>query len=239
MKELNNPEILFEQIELLADPANPSHAYCSLCQTAQPIENFRRRPSPLLLEKWGWDKLLDKRNASHTFSNCNKCAKKQRLFPRCFDYDAYDRALKATGQYEFMVRTKDGEKMTQREYLVKQKREQRRQGKVMGGKKAQRTRYRDDYAVQVKQIRTEVAKVKYQRTKMEGLTPEGVLFLEAYAAHLVSLRENLQLHKQDSLKPKPNITDYINPLSLPTQQARQTHANLMGGERDRLSSKYL
>ena len=239
MVKKNLAEILFEHDELLADPSNPSHAYCSECQTLQPIKNFRRRPSPLLLEKWGWDKLLDKKNASHVFRVCNRCAKKERLSPRCFDYDRYDRALKATGQYEFIVVTKEGEKITQRELMVREKREKRRQGKIKGGRKAHRSRYRTAYEELTKQLRTELAKVKYQRTQMQGLSEGMVLYLGAYVAHLVSVRENIIIDKQAPRKPKPTPTDYINPDSLPTKQSRQTYENLTSLEKERVSSVYL
>lgn len=239
MVKKNHAEILFEHNELLADPSNPSHAYCSECDSVQPIKNFRRRVPPLLLEKWGWDKLLDKKNATHTFKTCNKCAKKERLAPRCFDYDRYDRALKATGQYEFVVITKEGEKITQRELMVRQKREKRKEGKIKGGKKAQRTRYRTAYENLTKQLRAEIACVKYQRTRMQGLTPNTLAYLTAYTEHLVSIRENIIIDKQAPRKPKQTIDQYINPDSLPTRNARQHHENLTSLEKERVSSKYL
>jgi hypothetical protein len=235
----DSTKILFTHTELLADPENPSHAYCSGCDSVQPIKNFRRKPTPLMLEKWGWDKLLDKRNATHIFKTCNKCAKKERLFPRCFDYDRYDRTLKTTGQHEYIVITKDGERMTQRELMVKQKREKRREGKVKGGVKAQRTRYRQQYIDLHKQIRTELAKVKYQRTKMQGLTPNAKAYLIAYVAHLQSITDTILINKQEARKAKQTPNDYINPDSLPTRTAHQYYATLTSLERERVSSKYL
>ena len=239
MVKSDSTKILFTHTELLADPENPSHAYCSGCDSVQPIKNFRRKPTPLMLEKWGWDKLLDKRNATHIFKTCNKCAKKERLFPRCFDYDRYDRTLKTTGQHEYIVITKDGERMTQRELMVKQKREKRREGKVKGGVKAQRTRYRQQYIDLHKQIRTELAKVKYQRTKMQGLTPNAKAYLIAYVAHLQSITDTILINKQEARKAKQTPNDYINPDSLPTRTAHQYYATLTSLERERVSSKYL
>ena len=239
MDRKNTDEILFTHTELLADPANPEHAYCSGCDSVQPIKNFRRRPSPLLLEKWGWDKLLDKRHATHTFNTCNKCAKKERLFPRCFDYDRYDRALKLTGQHEYIVITKDGERMTQRELMVKQKREKRREGKIKGGKKAQRTRYRQQYLELHKQLRAEIACVKYQRTRMKHLTPNAHAYLIAYTEHLKTLIDSLLIAKEAPMKPKQTPADYVNPDSLPTRNANQYYKTLSSLERERVSSKYL
>lgn len=235
----NTPEILFTHTELLADPANPSHAYCAECDTVQPIKNFRRKPSPLLVEKWGWDKLVDKRNASHTFKTCNSCAKKSRLSPRCLDYDRYERALKATGQYEFMVQTPEGETMTQREYMVKQKREERRQGKVKGGIKAQRTRYRQQYLNLHKQIRSEQAATKYQRTRMKNLSPNALAYLIAYTEHLKALIDTILIDKQEARKAKQTPNDYVNPDSLPTRTAHQYYQTLTSLERERVTSKYL
>ena len=239
MDRKNTDEILFTHTELLADPANPEHAYCSGCDSVQPIKNFRRRPTPLMLEKWGWDKLLDKKNATHVFSTCNKCAKKLRLFPRSLRYDMYDRTLKATGQHEYIVLTKDGERMTQREYLIQQKREKRREGKVKGGKKAQRTRYRQQYLELHKALRTELAKVKYQRTKMQGLTPNAHAYLFAYTEHLKTLIDTIILNKNEPRKPKQTINQYVNPNSLPTRNANQYYKTLSSLEKERVSSKYL
>ena len=239
MDRKNTDEILFTHTELLADPANPEHAYCSGCDSVQPIKNFRRRPSPLLLEKWGWDRLLDKKNSTHIFKVCNRCAKKDRLFPRCFDYDRYDRALKLTGQHEFVVITKDGERMTQRELMVQQKREKRREGKIKGGKKAQRTRYRQQYIELHKQLRAEIACVKYQRTKMQHLSPNAHAYLLAYAVHLQSIIDTMLLDKNEPRKPKPTPADYVNPNSLPTRTAYQYYETLSSLEKERVSSKYL
>ena len=233
------PEILFTRTELLADPANPSHAYCSECDKVKSIESFRRRVPPLLLEKWGWDKLIDKRNAKHTFTNCNACAKKKRLRPKGMDYNRYDAELKATGKHEFVVQLPDGEKITERELIIRQTREQRRQGKVRGAHKARTTRYKTQYETLQNKIKTEIAKVKYQRTEMGNLTQEAKDYLNYYIEHLTSIRTSIVNAKADALKPKQTPADYINPEAIPTRQAREQHNKLGGIERERVSSAYL
>ena len=235
MHKIDTPEILFTRTELLADPSNPSHAYCSSCEKVKPIKLFTRKVPPLLMQKWGWDKLLDKRGATHTFSTCNQCAKKKRTM----NYDRYDSALKALGRHEFIVQTKDGEKITHRAYLIKQKREEGRARKVISGRKVQRKKHAPAYATIQAKLKTEIAKVKYQRTRMENLTEQARNYLTHYHNHLISLRDNIINLKQEARKPHPDPTHYINPNALPTKQARQAYNELGGVERERVSSTYL
>lgn len=235
MHKKNTPEILFTRTELLADPANPSHAYCSECEKVKPIKLFTRRVPPLLMEKWGWDKLLDKRNATYTFTTCNYCAKRKRHL----NYDRLDASLKATGRHEFVVQLPTGETMTQRELLIKQKRAEGRARKVESGKRIQRNRHKDAYAPLQNKLKSEIAKVKYQRTRMENLTEQAQNYLTHYTEHLVSLRENIIENKQSGRKPRPNPADYINDNALPTRQARQEYNKLGGVEQARVSSVYL
>lgn len=235
MHKKNPPEILFTRTELLADPANPSHAYCSECEKVKPIKAFTRRVPPLLMQKWGWDKLLDKRRATYTFNTCNYCAKRKRPL----NYDRYDATLKATGRHEFVVQLPTGETMTQRELLIKQKRAEGRARKVESGKRIQRNRHKDAYAPLQNKLKSEIAKVKYQRTRMENLTEQAQNYLTHYTEHLVSLRENILACKADGRKPRPNPADYINDNALPTRQARQEYNKLGGVEQARVSSVYL
>ena len=235
MRQINTPEILFTRTELLADPANPSHAYCSACDTVKPIKLFTRKVPPLLMEKWGWNKLLDKRRATYAFNTCNACAKKRRHV----NYDRLDATLKATGQHEYTVITKDGKKMTHREYLLKKKREEGRARKVESGKRIQRNRYKDAYAPLQNKLKSEIAKVKYQRLGMKGLSGEAQNYLTHYAEHLRSIRENIINSKQDARKPKHSPADYINDNALPTRRARQAYDKLGGVEHERVSSTYL
>lgn len=231
----NTPEILFTRTELLADPANPSHAYCSACDKVKPIKSFTRKVSALLMQKWGWADLLDKRNATYTFNTCNQCAKKKRPM----NYDRYDSALKATGQHEFIVQLPTGETMTHREYLIKKKRNEGRARKVESGKRLQRNRHKDAYLPLQNKLKTELAKTKYQRTRMENLTEQAQNYLTHYTEHLVSLRENILACKADGRKPRPNPADYINDNAMPTKQARQEYNKLGGVERERVSKTYL
>lgn len=235
MHKINTPEILFTHTELLADPANPSHAYCSECEMVKPIKSFTRRVSPLLMQKWGWDKLLDKRGATHAFGTCNQCAKKKRHM----NYDRYDSALKATGRHEFVVQLPDGEQITHRELLIKKKRAAGRARKVISGRKVQRKKHAAAYAPLQNMVKTELAKVKYQRTKMEGLSEGAQKYLTHYTEHLRSIRDSIINSKQGARKPHPDPTHYINPLSLPTKQARQAYESLGGVERERVSRVYL
>ena len=235
MHKKNTPEILFTRTELLADPSNPSHAYCSACDKVKPIKSFTRRVPPLLMQKWGWDKLLDKRGATYAFATCNYCAKKNRPM----NYDRYDAALKATGQHEYTVITKDGQRMTHREYLIKQKREEGRARKVISGRKVQLKKHASAYAPLQNKLKSEIAKVKYQRTRMEHLTEEAQNYLTHYTEHLASLRENILNAKQSALKPKPSPSDYINNNAIPTKNSRQAYEKLGGVERERVSKTYL
>lgn len=235
MHKKNPPEILFTRTELLADPANPSHAYCSECEKVKPIKAFTRRVPPLLMQKWGWDKLLDKRRATYTFNTCNYCAKRKRPL----NYDRYDATLKATGRHEFVVQLPTGETMTQRELLIKQKRAEGRARKVESGKRIQRNRHKDAYAPLQNKLKSEIAKVKYQRTRMENLTEQAQNYLTHYTEHLASIRENILACKADGRKPRPNPADYINDNALPTRQARQEYNKLGGVEQARVSSVYL
>lgn len=214
---------------------------------------------PLIAERWGWDQLLDKRHATHTFSICNKCAKKRRLNPRCLDYAMLDRALKKSGQHEFIVHNQDGKRMTHREYLVEKKRAERRQRKVLGGKKAQRSRYAQQYTSLLHLLKTEFACVKYQRKRSEQELEQQTQandhnntnanthdratliysYVNAYTEHLQALRSAIHDAQKDHRKAKAMPTDYINPDSLPTRTARQLHQTLTNKEQGRVSSKYL
>ena len=187
------------------------------------------------MQKWGWDKLLDKRRATYTFSTCNYCAKRKRPL----NYDRYDATLKATGRHEFVVQLPTGETMTQRELLIKQKRAEGRARKVESGKRIQRNRHKDAYIPLQNKLKSEVAKVKYQRTRMENLTEQAQNYLTHYTEHLASIRENIIENKQSGRKPKPSPADYINPNAIPTRQAREQHNKLGGVERERVSKTYL
>ena len=235
MHKINPPEILFTRTELLADPSNPSHAYCSACEKVKPIKLFTRKVPPLLMQKWGWDKLLDKRGATYTFSTCNQCAKRKRPL----NYDRYDATLKATGRHEFVVQLPTGETMTQRELLIKQKRVEGRARKVISGRKVQVKKQAAAYTPLQNKLKSELAKVKYQRTRMENLTEQAQNYLTHYAEHLFSLREHILACKANGRKPKPSPTDYANPNALPTKQARQAYTKLGGVELERVSSTYL
>lgn len=237
-------ELLFEIDELLADPANPSHALCSTCGSVQPIENFKRKASALQAERWGWSRLIDKRDAVYLSNECRKCDAKRKRRARFFDYTAYDRKLFLSGKYEFMVKDprfpKRGDKfITQREAMVLAVKQSRRERQVEGGKKAIRNRYADDYANLIKRITSELARIKYQASKMDGITQQGRAYLEEYVEHLKLVRENIKLEKKAALKPKDSPIQYINHDSLITQNAKALYRSLLGGEREIIASKYL
>lgn len=237
-------ELLFEIDEYLADPANPSHALCSTCGIVQPIENYKRKASALQAAAWGWDEMQDKKNALFTSNECNKCATKRAHRARYFDYTAYDRKLYLSGKYEFMVKDprfpNRGDKfITQRQAMVLAVKQERLQRKVEGGRKAIRSRYADDYTRLLKQVTAEIARVKYQRNKMETRTPEACIYLDEYTAHLKLVRENIKLEKQAALKPKDSPVQYVNHDALLTQNAKALYRSLRGGEREIVASKFL
>ena len=237
-------ELLFEIDELLADPANPSHASCSTCGKVQPIENFKRKASSLQAASWGWDEMRDKRGALFTSNECNKCATKRANRARYFDYTAYDQKLYLLGRYEYMVKDprfpNRGDKfITKRQEMVMRVRQERLQKKVEGGKKAIRSRYADDYAELTKQITAEIARVKYQREKMDGITSDAKVYLHEYASHLKAIRESIKLEKKAALKPKDSPINYINHDALITANAKAIYRNLSGHEREVVACKYL
>jgi len=238
-------EILFEQIELLADPANPDHAWCSSCNTLQPIENFRRRASLLQAERWGWNDLRDKTKAVYTGKDCNECAAERKRNSTYFDYVAYDKELQLTGRYEYEVPDPryplyHNKFITKREAMVLEVRAKRGEGKVRGGIKGYRKRQAPVYADHLKAIRNERQRAYGWGRQMKGLSEAALEFAKDYDAYLQTLAERIKDEKTCKLvQAKPYVENYIMPDAPLEKELSAKFRALYAVERDRLKPRYV
>ncbi len=223
-------EILYEKIEHLEDPSNPSHALCSACGNLQPIENFMRKPSTLQAHQWGWDTKRDMKGRLYVGAECNVCWKKQKnKNSRYHDYNAYDRKLRLSGRYEYKVQHPDNPHLliTMREAMVLAKREQRRQLKVAGGLKGARSRFAGEYKELVRLLENETARAYAQIKRGVRITTNAREYLEQY------------LDQKAALHPKEKPSDYMVLTNIARRNAITLYNQLTSYERSIVASKYL
>ena len=238
-------EILFEKTEHLADPANPEHAWCSSCNTLQPIENFRRRPSLLQAERWGWNDLMDKTRAVYTGKDCNECAAERKRTSTYFDYAAYEKELQLTGRYEYLVPDPryplhHNKFIPKRQAMVHELRAKRGEGKVRGGVKGYRKRQAPVYAEHLKAIRNERQRVYGWKKQMKNLTAAALTFANEYDEYLVSLAFRIKDEKTLKLvQAKPYVENYIMPDAPLEKEIAAKFRALYAVERDRLKPRYV
>lgn len=238
-------EILFEHDELLADPANPECAWCSSCNTLQPIENFRRRASLLQAERWGWNELRDKKHAVYTGKDCNECAAERKRTSNYFDYVAYEKELQLTGRYEYEVPDPryplyHNKYIPKRQAMVLEMRAKRGEGKVRGGIKGYRKRQQPVYAAHLKAIRVERQRVYAWGRQMKGLSDAALAFAKNYDAYLITLAQRVKDEQQCKLvQPKPYVEGYMMPNAPIEKELAVKFRALYAVERDRLKPRYV